>query len=384
MDSRKERDHKHNNSIDTQKNDKSKVHPSEYTINSSVMSEHPVKRDLIYDAEENDGNLEVTSLSPKEQGKSSFEELRQVIARALNEKFEDEKKKELIDLATYSPIFVVSHFVKAFIYHLLYFMVLGPMTVPILLCFESCNYIVNMGFLPGKDFSSRMYFLIQNMTWMLYIACVVFLVLNRMEASEEEDSIQPLDYYPFFLLSAFMLARVVVISVRYATTHQMILDDMNNGELGPQAYRERLLSQAWITMAPHVVLNEIEMGMVRVGANDKFFKFKTLTPLYPSMVGKLTDHEYWENELWSQKMMVKQERRELSELGKTMRIFKNNAKVDKKTIMNKFKKLPDNFSETYDYLKKLVLENRNFDPEFRIDGKLWLRELFLQAQANMP
>ena len=32
-----------------------------------------------------------------------------------------------------------------------------------------------------------MYFLIQNMTWMLYIACVVFLVLNRMEASEEEE-----------------------------------------------------------------------------------------------------------------------------------------------------------------------------------------------------
>ena len=74
----------------------------------------------------------------------------------------------------------------------------------------------------------------------------------------------------------------------------------------------------------------------------------------------------------------------MSELGKTMRIFKNNAKVDKKTIMSKFKKLPDNFSVTYDYLKKLVLENRNFDPEFRIDGKLWLRELFLQAQANMP
>ena len=50
------------------------------------------------------------------------------------------------------------------------------------------------------------------------------------------------------------------------------------------------------------------MGMVRVGANEKFFKFKTLTPLYPTMVGKLTDPDYWESEIWSQKVMVKKER----------------------------------------------------------------------------
>ena len=61
-------------------------------------------------------------------------------------------------------------------------------------------------------------------------------------------------------------------------------------------------------MSPHIALQEIEMGMIRVGANDKFFKFKILTPLYPTMIGKLTDPEYWENEIWSQKIMVKKER----------------------------------------------------------------------------
>ena len=128
------------------------------------MSEHPIKGDKVYESMENDVNLDVTGLDApsKEQRKNSFDELREVIARALNEKFEDEKKKELIDLATYSPIFVVSHFMKAFIYHVLYFMVLGPLTAVILLCFESCNYIVNMGFLPGRDLSSRSYFLIQS------------------------------------------------------------------------------------------------------------------------------------------------------------------------------------------------------------------------------
>ena len=56
---------------------------------------------------------------------------------------------------------------------------------------------------------------------------------------------------------------------------------------------------AWITMAPDVALQEIEMGMVRVGANEKFFKFRTLSPLYPTMVGKLTDPNYRDYEIWS-------------------------------------------------------------------------------------
>ena len=103
--------------------------------------------------------------------------------------------------------------------------------------------------------------------------------------------------------------------------------------------------------------------MVRVGANDKFFKFKTLTPLYPTMVGKLTDPDYWESEIWSQKVMVKKEREELRELGKSMRIFKNNANSSKEEIMSRLKYIPKNFSQTYDYLKRLVLENKNFDPD---------------------
>ena len=154
---------------------------------------------------------------------------------------------------------------------------------------------------------------------------------------------------------------------------------MHDGEMSMQAYNERLLSIAWIKMSPHIALQEIEMGMVRVGANEKFFKFRTLTPLYPSMVGKLTDPDYWESEIWSHNIAVKKEREELNELGKTMRIFKNNADRSKEEIMNKTKKLPKNFSETYDYLKRLVLENKNFDLDMKVDGKLWLRELFMQA-----
>lgn len=44
---------------------------------------------------------------------------------------------------------------------------------------------------------------------------------------------------------------------------------------------------------------EIEKAMVKVGATEKFFKFKTLTPIYPTMKDKLTDPEYWTKFQWT-------------------------------------------------------------------------------------
>ena len=36
-------------------------------------------------------------------------------------------------------------------------------------------------------------------------------------------------------------------------------------------------------MPPDVMMLEIEKAMVKVGATEKFFNFKTLTPIYPTM-----------------------------------------------------------------------------------------------------
>ena len=92
--------------------------------------------------------------------------------------------------------------------------------------------------------------------------------------------------------------------------------------MSKEAYRERLMRLSWITMPPEVALHEVDMGMIRVGTNQRFYKFKTLTPIYPTMFGKLTDENYWDNKYWSQSSMVKAERKELADLRKSMEIFK--------------------------------------------------------------
>ena len=174
------------------------------------------------------------------------------------------------------------------------------------------------------------------------------------------------------------LSRCGVISVRYATTHKLILEQMNYPTMTREAYRERLMRLSWITMPPEVAMHEVDMGMIRVGTNSRFYKFKTLTPIYPTMVGKLTDPHYWEGREWSQSKMLREERRELAELEKSINLFKICNKLTREEVMKK-PNLPTNFELSYDYLAQLVFVDENFDKNLQIDGRLWLRELFLQA-----
>ena len=50
--------------------------------------------------------------------------------------------------------------------------------------------------------------------------------------------------------------------------------------------------------------------MVRVGASEGYFKFKNLTPLYPTMADKLLDPKYWDDKEWTLAKSMKQEKEE--------------------------------------------------------------------------
>ena len=191
-----------------------------------------------------------------------------------------------------------------------------------------------------------------------------------------------MDYFPLSVLIVLALSRCAVIAVRYATTHSLILAQMNYPNMSAEAYRERLMRLSWITMPPEVALHEVDMGMIRVGTLQRFYKFKTLTPIYPTMIGKLTDENYWDDKKWSHSKQLKAERKELADLEKSLEIFKHCNQLSKEEVML-LPNLPDNFELSYDYLTHLVLKDNNYDWSLKIDGRLWIRELFLQAQANM-
>ena len=60
-------------------------------------------------------------------------------------------------------------------------------------------------------------------------------------------------------------------------------------------------------MSPETTLKEIELGMVKIGCQEKYFKFKTLTPIYATQKSKITDPQYWEIAGWEYESNKKEE-----------------------------------------------------------------------------
>ena len=67
------------------------------------------------------------------------------------------------------------------------------------------------------------------MLWAMNATVAVIFILNRTADDVDGETEQPLDAYPLILMSSLMVLRCVIIAVRYATTHTIILDDMHNG-----------------------------------------------------------------------------------------------------------------------------------------------------------
>ena len=45
--------------------------------------------------------------------------------------------------------------------------------------------------------------------------------------------------------------------------------------------------------------------------------------------------------------------------------------------------MPEGFDMDFKFLQSLIFREKNYDENLVIDGKLWIRDLFLKAQTNM-
>ena len=137
-------------------------------------------------------------------------------------------------------------------------------------------------------------------------------------------------------------------------------------------------------MSPKTLAREIEVGMVLIGSQETFFRFKTLTPIFPTMVEKLSNPDHYDDDNWNFGSSLNQDKAEVKELKKTLKLFKLNQDCSKHVIMEKHNNLPKEFENIYDYLQDLMYRNKNYDPNLEVNGRLWLRELYIQAQNTIP
>lgn len=132
-------------------------------------------------------------------------------------------------------------------------------------------------------------------------------------------------------------------------------------------------------MPPEKALEEVELAMVKTGSSGQHFKFKTCTPIYPTMEKKLTDPDYWNKLGWTYAGQMKQEKEKAHACEMVLYEFKHKRIYDKNEIRKHAKKLPTDFEETFDFLTKLVLRDKNFDHNRKIPGDLWVRELYMKG-----
>jgi hypothetical protein len=122
--------------------------------------------------------------------------------------------------------------------------------------------------------------------------------------------------------------------------------------------------------------------MARLGITQQTFNFKMLTPIYKLTEGKIKDSNYWDDKKWSFAAENKQEDEICDVLKPMLYEFQKKAIFKKPELKKRLKSSVANsplFDENYDFIKSQAFEDQNFDPDLKVSGKLWLRELFMQC-----
>ena len=86
-----------------------------------------------------------------------------------------------------------------------------------------------MGFLPSRNAANFGLYVIQQMTWVLFVVPFYLLVKDRYESDEHKELNQSLDWFPLALLASHICTRVMIVAIRYGTTHTISLNTMRKG-----------------------------------------------------------------------------------------------------------------------------------------------------------
>ena len=110
--------------------------------------------------------------------------------------------------------FHFKQFLMMFTYHVLFYLVLGPLIPLILICFEKKVFLKNMLFLP----SWSPFYLNQAIVWLFWVISVYIAVNNRYLLDAEEDpEVRVLDIYPLYITFVMLITRCFIIAIRYGS-----------------------------------------------------------------------------------------------------------------------------------------------------------------------
>jgi hypothetical protein len=117
----------------------------------------------------------------------------------------DPFNKEDIAITDSHVKFHIIRFLKAFIYHFLFILVLGPFVSPILILLENKNFVINMGF-----YKSTLNFWLQVIHWLsMVFAIITYFKYNKKNYLSTSE---------LGMAILCTILRLMIVSFRYSTT----------------------------------------------------------------------------------------------------------------------------------------------------------------------
>ena len=218
---------------------------------------------------------------------------------------QDEKKPVLIselnkkcDARDGDVKFNMMHFTKAFIYHVMFFGITGPLTPLFMLIFER-NFILaaNMAFCKC-DKNTVLIYMIQVITWVCTIVPIIMLLVRSITTGETITETHKYGYDCFLLLTAVLqlIIRAAIISFKYGTLPEKLYKNLHETILTKQEVEGQLLARGdgQFRTNPDGVLDEVAASLTRRSAEPSLITFLPFSDFGPSTRSKFTDIDHYD------------------------------------------------------------------------------------------
>ena len=190
---------------------------------------------------------------------------------------------------------------RIFLYHTLYYLIIGPFTLFPVWFLSGKQFADNIGLSWGS--ALRGFTMLEYICYFMYIVPVAILCYEKKRYSNIQQDLYPMCFY---IINIFF--RIYIVSMRHGTTPPRIYRELYEGPLSEELINENLMLRAWAQISAKNVEKEVTKSMLKNEVCSDYFTFKVLLPIYPPIKKYFLDEKAYDNKVWNFNKFVAEER----------------------------------------------------------------------------
>ena len=291
---------------------------------------------------------------PNSNHSSPTASLGNLVNKSINKMVGKKLVMECYKKAEYNVEFHFSQFIRSFVLHFLFYMVLGPILSLLLLPILGYPNVRNMQFI---GFQRAFY--IQSIVWLLYVSSmIIYIAFPQQEVSRTL----------IIILTLSVFFRISIVSFRYGYTSPIRVKLMRSSTLSQELLSNEFVLGGWQNITPAILTEELKAAYWRLEISEFQLRFSHL--LNEDWRLKLSDKDYYSKHEYNFGEQKRERRVSLKSIKTTENIAKKNVGFEKEKVAP----LPP-------YLKHIKKENIE-ELKKSYPGIAFARELYLYAKVR--